>query len=146
MRDILIQDKMADEVASERPPEQEETENEQHPEEQLQDVEHVEPRRSTRERRPRQLIQPSMRGQSYDDQVHLQTSEESATECSQDVARYWVQMMQAAQERFQVDARRITGKKRHKKFPGDLQPKQRVKEVSTEGFRCSEGRNETIAR
>ena len=80
-----------------------------------------------------------MKGKSYDDQVHLQTSEESATEYSQDVARYWVQMMQAAQERFQVDARRITGKKRHKNFLVTYSLNKGLKKFQQKGFNATKG-------
>ena len=138
IRDILIQDKEEVEVSNGNPVPQEQ-EQEQADESEQQDTrgEEPQPRRSARQPKPRTLLQPSMTGQTHD--MHLQTSEESAQEYSNDVARYWVQMMQAVKERFQVDARKVTRKKRHKNFLVTYSLTKGLKKFKQKGFDAAKG-------
>ena len=69
-----------------------------------------EPRRSSRVSRPPTNLQPTMKGQSHSESMHLQVPEESAEEYTNETARHWVSMLQAIKERFTTQARKFVGR------------------------------------
>ena len=103
------------------------------------EVPHVEPRRSSRQPKPRQMLEPTYKGQSYDAQMHLQTEEANAEEYSNEIARYWVQMMQAVKERFILQARKVTRKKAHKNFLVTYSLNKGLKKFKQKGFDAAKG-------
>ena len=87
------------------------------------------------------MLQPTMTGQTHD--MHLQANEESTQEYSNDVARYWVQMMQAVKERFHLDAQKVTSKvarkKRHKNFLVTYSLTKGLKKFKSKGYNAAKG-------
>ena len=67
------------------------------PETQIDDT--PEPRRASRVSRPPTNLQPTMKGQSHSESMHLQVPEEAAEEYTNETARCWVSMLQAIKER-----------------------------------------------